>query len=429
MIALGLAFWVGWLLGQRASERRRLPSVRFNITIPADTPPADQLYLTGSFNDWNPADARYLLTRSADLATGSWAFPHGQLIEYKLTRGSWASVEKGPGHSEIPNYSVTVTPQLVVERKVATWSDQAYDENFVYDQRVERIEITSAALGVKRTLYVYLPAEVKNNPSLRVPSIYLLRGHEREWINKNEDSSRAGKHNVIDVYEELRSQGTVGPLVLVFPGMTSANGATHSLGINMRAPELAADATLGSGRFEDYLLNDVIPYVEAHYPVLPGGQHRAIDGFSLGGFMSVTLALRNTQAFQSVGSYDGLFFWDDPERQTHIDGTDTVFTRALFDANFGLPRDQVFAAEHNPPNLLRQNGHHAADLQWLVEFGPEHAEPNVNYFRGVRLIELLHEHGIVNELGGPLPDGAHTWKMADDHMRRALPLHWERIRA
>jgi S-formylglutathione hydrolase FrmB len=430
LIALGLSFALGWVLSQRriAPAPPANPALSFEIDIPQDTPPGEPLYLAGSFNDWNPADPTYLLTRTADLASGSWVFTPGLVLEYKVTRGSWQTVEKGTGGVETTNHVVTTTSGQLVRGKVVGWADVAYREDALYDPRVERVDLLSAALGVRRTFYVYVPPEARSDENLRVPSVYLLRGHEREWINKGEDSSRAGQRNVIDVYEELRAAGAIGPTVLVFPGMTSANGAIHSAGINMRAPELANDKTIGSGRFEDYFFSDLIPYVETHFPVLFGGAHRAIDGFSLGGFMSVNMALRQPTAFASVGAYDGLYFWDEPELGTTIALTDTVFMRSLFDADYGVPRDQTFAAQNNPLTLLRMDGVHAQRLQWLIEYGPQAAEPNVNYFRGVRLDELLVEVGATNRLGGALPDGSHTWEMADEHMRRTLPLHWQRIK-
>ena len=429
VIALGLAFSLGWFLGQRRHERMiAAPLVRFSFDLPPDTPPGDAVYLTGAFNNWDPADPQYVCTRTVNSATGAWVFKAGQTHEYKLTRGSWTTVEKAAGHLELANRVFTARPKMQVQGTVAVWADQNHDAAHVYDPRVERIQIQSSELGISKTVFVYLPPEVQEDPTLRVPCIYLLRGHEREWINPYEDSSRQGQRNVLDVYADLRAADLIGPLILVFPGMTSANGAIHSLGINMYAADQTNDASIGSGRFEAYFIDELIPYIEAQYPVLPGGQHRAIDGFSLGGFMSVSLALRNAGAFCSVGSYDGLFFWDDPDQGMTIAATDTVFTRPLFDPDFGVPRAVEFAAVHNPLTILQRDGVAAQNIQWLVEFGPEHAEPGVNYYRGLRLIELLHQHGLVNELGGAVADGDHSWQKADEHMRRALPIHWEAIK-
>lgn len=423
---LVLAFALGWRLGQRRlhSPQARL---RFELFLPADTPPGDSVYLAGPFNAWHPADPEYRLTRTANLATGTWQFANGQMLEFKLTRGDWARVEKGIQHLEMPNRQLLISGPQTITGRVQVWSDQDYAADDIFDPRVERVELDSPILGVRRTMFVYVPPELSARPDERVPVVYLFRGHEREWVNAREDSSR-GATNVIDVYQELRASAAIGPLVLVFPGLTSANGQVHSLGINMDCPELAHDSSIGTGQFEDHLLNEIIPFVEYRYPVLAGGAHRAIDGFSLGGFVSVNLALRNPGAFSSVGAYDGLYFWDDPATGSTVAASDTIFLMSLFDPSLGVPRSQSVAAANNPLNRLRTDGLHAAETQWLIEFGPEHSEPRVNYWRGHRLVELLHEHGVINELSGALPNGIHNWQHADDHMRRAFPLHWERIR-
>ncbi|WP_054535931.1 alpha/beta hydrolase [Herpetosiphon geysericola] len=430
VVGLGLAFGLGFMVGrQRSIPQPTLPEatplVNFEFKIPADTAPGDQLYLTGSFNQWRPNDPTYVLSRSADIAYGAWPFTHGLQLEFKLTRGSWQNVEKALDGSEIPNRRGIAASGAQVKGSVAAWADRQRDPAKIYDERVERVDLFSNALGITRTFYIYVPLEARSDENLRVPSLYLFRGHEREWINKNEDGTRGGNRNVLDVYEELRCQNRIGPMVLVFPGMTNANDAVHSLGINLHAPELAADPTLGSGRFEDFIYRDLIPYVETHYPVLFGGAHRSLDGFSLGGFISVNQALRHPNEWASVGAYDGLFFWDDPENAEIIAARDSVFERSLFDANFGVPRDHTFAAQHNPLTLLRIDGAQASKLQWLIEYGPESAEPNVNYYRGARLDELLREVGAHNRLSGVVPNANHSWQMADEHMRRSLPYHYQ----
>ncbi|GAB2943332.1 hypothetical protein GCM10027048_04950 [Hymenobacter coalescens] len=76
-------------------------SYRFVLTsLPANTPQDATLYLVGSFNNWRPADARYRFRRQADgtyLATVPSSLPE---LEYKVSRGSWASVE-GDAHGDV----------------------------------------------------------------------------------------------------------------------------------------------------------------------------------------------------------------------------------------------------------------------------------------------------------------------------------------
>ncbi|NTV82984.1 MAG: hypothetical protein HGA23_01615, partial [Bacteroidales bacterium] len=66
-------------------------------SIPSYTPPEDLIYIAGNFNGWNPGDPAYVLSKNEDQ---KWFFtsavaPEGTLIEFKFTRGSWETVEKG----------------------------------------------------------------------------------------------------------------------------------------------------------------------------------------------------------------------------------------------------------------------------------------------------------------------------------------------
>src|SRR5690349_1468938 len=90
------------------------------------------------------------------------------------------------------------------------------------DARVRHVMLDSEALGVKKSFYVALPPGYQkvSNGHARYPTLYLFRGHEHEWVHRWQDRSRNGR-TVIDVYRELLREGKVGPMILVFPGISS----------------------------------------------------------------------------------------------------------------------------------------------------------------------------------------------------------------
>jgi len=74
-------------------------------SLPAYTPPGDLIYIAGDFNGWNPGDPNYVLSKNTEQ---KWCYttdsiPEGTQIQFKFTRGSWETVEKGPLGEEIPN--------------------------------------------------------------------------------------------------------------------------------------------------------------------------------------------------------------------------------------------------------------------------------------------------------------------------------------
>jgi S-formylglutathione hydrolase FrmB len=59
-------------------------------------------------------------------------------------------------------------------------------------------------------------------------------------------------------------------------------------------------------RFAAYLVHELIPYVQAHFPVGRGRDYRALDGESLGGFGSYSIGLAHPDEFASVASVSGI---------------------------------------------------------------------------------------------------------------------------
>jgi enterochelin esterase-like enzyme len=394
-------------------------TITFEVTLPTNTPPEDSIYVAGNFQNWDPGATR--LTRDGGRATGSVTVAQGSAIEFKFTRGSWERVEKAGDCSELSNRMATADESKTLTAEVANWADICQP---VYDPRAEKVTLESAALGVTKSFYVYTPPGYGQELSRRYPVLYLLRGHEKEWINKHEDASRNGR-NVIDVYEELLAAGRIGPMILVFPGISSDNNAVSGMLTNFLRPDLTQAAGVGTGRFEDYFLRELIPYVDRRYRTVAVREGRGVDGFSLGGFMSVKIAAGHPELFHTVGAFDGTHFYADLTCRNVDTTRDTTFNNSMFDPVFNRPRDAAFAALNNGPNLVCNSAPEMMQsLHWFIQYGPITKEPlDANHLRGEHLIQKLAEKGVTNEIASVL-DGGHKWAVADEHMRQTLPLHW-----
>jgi S-formylglutathione hydrolase FrmB len=288
--------------------------------------------------------------------------------------------------------------------------------------RITSLQIDSAALGCTKTVNIYLPPGY-DRASDRYPVVYLLRGHEREWINPTEDDSRQGR-TAATVADELIAAGVIPPLLLVMPGLTSDDNQVPCLGINMRAPELAASHPgVGTGRFEDFFVHEVIPAVDQAFRTRADRDHRAVDGFSLGGFSAFALALRHPDRFCSVGAFDATFFFAGFRRP---DGSpDTLAEHDLLAPALGRPLDPAALAAVNPADLI--DALPAQVLQSLafhIQTGPAAAEPRVNHARGQHVLERLAARGSANSFATlELPGSSHNWFWADEHLKQTLPRH------
>jgi len=130
------------------------------------------------------------------------------------------------------------------------------------------VTFQSAALRRPMQYRVILPATLV--ASLKLPAVYLLHGGGggtfRDWTSYS-DVARYAEHGVILVLPEGDESY-----------YTNAAGRPQD-------------------RYEDYVVQDLIPEVESKFPVAPGRPNRAIVGVSMGGFGAVNLALKHPDLF------------------------------------------------------------------------------------------------------------------------------------
>jgi enterochelin esterase-like enzyme len=404
--------------------------VVFSITLPPNTPSDEEVYLAADFGNWRTDSPAYKFERSGNLARLSLWLPSNLNFRYKYTRGSWFTVEVAANGAQLPNRWGVATHNRVFHDNIANWQDRMVKIPRI-DQRVERVTINSKILKVPKSFYIYLPPDYDEpyQRNERYPVLYLFRGHEREWVNAEEDHSREGR-TIIDTYLEALEKGLVGRMILVFPGISSDEDTIPGLLVNFKDPKLAGGAHgIGTGRFEDYFLEELMPYIDNRYRTLSDGAHRGVAGFSLGGLTAIKIAAQYPRLFNSASAYDGTFFYSTRSGKS-IKQDDRIFAAPLFNPHFGVPRDYAYGAANNPANLIIRGESAALDrICWMIQSGPESAEPgDANYYRAQHLIKALAGHNIKNALPPVIEDGRHNWHTADRHLSYALPLHWKQLR-
>ncbi|TYP76844.1 alpha/beta hydrolase [Paenibacillus methanolicus] len=155
--------------------------------------------------------------------------------------------------------------------------------------KIDAITYDSGTVGTKRQALVYTPPGFSRDKTYNV--LYLLHGiggDEREWFNNG-----SPQH----ILDNLYAQKNLAEVIVVFPnGRAMANDRAE--GDLFAEDKIAAFTT-----FEDDLLNDLIPYIEANYPVLTKRDNRAIAGLSMGGGQSLNIGLRHLDRFAWIGAF------------------------------------------------------------------------------------------------------------------------------
>jgi hypothetical protein len=102
-------------------------AVTFIVHVPANTPPTDAIYLATNAGNWTPNGTR-LVPLDGGRWTGTLQLAAGTQIEYRYTRGSWATDERTASGTPTANRTLTAAKTAgtqSVDDIVARWADLA----------------------------------------------------------------------------------------------------------------------------------------------------------------------------------------------------------------------------------------------------------------------------------------------------------------
>ncbi|NTW26445.1 MAG: hypothetical protein HGA37_17235 [Lentimicrobium sp.] len=104
---------------------RKLGKVTFILDkLPALTQPGEKFYITGDFNNWNPGDQAYTFRKDSLGRLYFTLMSDMEIISFKITRGSWKSVETLPSARDIPNRTHVNGQADTVYLNVERWKDR-----------------------------------------------------------------------------------------------------------------------------------------------------------------------------------------------------------------------------------------------------------------------------------------------------------------
>jgi S-formylglutathione hydrolase FrmB len=153
---------------------------------------------------------------------------------------------------------------------------------------VESEVLTGNPLGdpSRRPLYVYTPPGSHEN----LPTVYLIQGMTGQldmWLNRN-----AFEHTIIERIDRLFADGASPALVVFVDAWTSYGGSQF---IN----------SAGTGRYMDYLCDEVVPFIDERYDAAPDRNHRGLTGKSSGGYGAMVVPMMRPDVFGALASHAG----------------------------------------------------------------------------------------------------------------------------
>lgn len=141
----------------------------------------------------------------------------------------------------------------------------------------DTIAIATSLLEGPEKVVVITP---DGNKNAKFPTVYLLNGYSgtyRDWSTRTQP--RLGE--LADLYG----------MVMVMP-----DGRDSWYWDSPVDPKM---------QMESFIIKELVPYVDSHYPTKPEAAQRAITGLSMGGHGALWLAARHPDVFRNAGSMSG----------------------------------------------------------------------------------------------------------------------------
>lgn len=320
LLWLTLGLWVCGN-GPAPAAQAQAPQVTFEVTVPPETPANAEIWLSGNhaaLGQWNGAGVK--LTRTPEgRYTTRLSLPAGTALEYKVTRGAWATVEKDASGREIPNRTWRVDGRAErVSLTVARWADlggapppspSSVTGNVRYLHGV-----ASRYLPRKRDIIVWLPPDYDANPKRRYPVLYMHDGQNL----MDTATAFSGEWHVDETAQQLVRSGEVEPLIIVGVYNTEDRFAEYT-----QVRDTGEYAQLGGGSADAYgrfLVEELKPLVDKTFRTRTDAASTGLVGSSLGGLVSMHLGLTRSDTFRRLGVMSPSVFWGHRDILTRVKG-------------------------------------------------------------------------------------------------------------
>lgn len=240
---------------------------------------------------------------------------------------------------------------------------------------------------------VLLPPSYDKQRDRRYPVLYFLHGlggNEQMFVD-------SGAWNLT---EDMWEQGNLGEYVIVTPaGDTSFYINSHD----------------GRHLYEDFLVEELLPFVEHHYRIKAGRAARGIAGISMGGYGALHLAFKHPELFSSVSAHSAALI----ERLPAVTAASIQqsYLSRILGGVFGSPIDRVFWQRNDPLTLAR--GAHLAGIRIYFDCGED---DDYGFEAGASALhKVLLARGITHEFH--IYPGNHSWGYFAEHLPASLQFH------
>ena len=260
---------------------------------------SDTIYLAGSFNNWNPRNAKYACAFCSEKSGITIDLPKG-MFEYKFTHGGWDAVESGNEGFPLPNHTISVETDTTIFVEIDHWVDhfphKAKESTASKNVRILDTAFYIPQLNRHRRVWIYLP-ESYGTSKKKYPVLYMQDG-QNVFDNA---TSGFGEWGVDEALDTLGKH--FGEMIVV---AVDHGGEKR---INEYSPFDMEQYGKGEGNaYVDFLAQTLIPYINHHYRTKKSARYTAVAGSSMGGLISFYALLKYPDKFGAAGVFSPAFW-------------------------------------------------------------------------------------------------------------------------
>jgi S-formylglutathione hydrolase FrmB len=273
------------------------------------------------------------------------------------------------------------------------------------DPRLSELTFSTPALSSDTGVRVLLPSGYSTDTTRRYPVLYLLNGSlgsETDWTEQGDAEALTAGLGVI----------------VVMPNGGEGGYYTNWWNFGKGGPP----------EWETYHIDELVPWIDAHYRTIPRRGARAIAGLSMGGFGAFSYAARHPDLFGIAASYSGALDTNDPQPVGQPD--ESILDGGIPGSTWGpYQLEQINWRAHDPWDLavnlrglelmmLTGNGLPGGPYPWEPATGAiEYDIHEQNVDMNARLDALKIPH-FYDDYGA----GDHSWPYWQRDLEQTLPM-------
>lgn len=287
--------------------------VRLIVTLPQngeDLADSETVYIAGNLDvlgGWRP-DGLLLVRKDDGKYLAEFRAASGAIVEFKVTKGQWATVEKDRWGGEIANRRFTVERaeddrnEHVIEVVVERWAGQETKPTTVVGKLELHRNQELSQTANNKAIAVWLPPGYGDS-SRRYPVIYLQDGQN---LFDQRTAAFGQEWRVDETITDLLGQQAIQPAIVV--GIWNDSNRIDDYTVDRDVQRQRG----GKGeQYLRYIIEHVKPFVDRTYRTSAEREQTFIGGSSLGGLIALHACLEHPDIFGGCLALSPALHWND----------------------------------------------------------------------------------------------------------------------